>query len=126
MGLDKLGSRVLTRAERDNVKAMAMKIGNQLTQKACEGVQNLIQGHMAIVSEYIVGRILECPSKSSVEIYDCCVNSCICFTGEFELLTTCPLCGEPRHDQRRKARNRFRYIPRETERQRSIFFRGYR
>ena len=66
---------------------------------------------MTIASEYIAGRILERASKLSVEIYDCCVNSCICFTGGLELLTTRPLCGEPRHDQRRKTRNRFRCIP---------------
>ena len=109
--LQELGSGVLMSVERDNIKAMALKIGNQLTRKAYKGVQKLTQGRMEIASEYVAGRILECVSKLSVQIYDCCVNSCICFTGEFEPLTTCPLCGEPRHDERKKARNRFRYIP---------------
>src|SRR5882757_8469854 len=50
-------------------------------------------------------------SGLSFQIYDCCANSCVCFTGEFESLTICPLCNELRYDRRRKAQNRFRYIP---------------
>ena len=66
---------------------------------------------MAIESEYVASRILEHASALSAQVYDCCANTCVCFTGEFESLTACPLCREPRLDQRKKARNRFRYIP---------------
>ena len=66
---------------------------------------------MDLHSEYIAERILERASELRPEIYDCCVGSCVCFTGEFENDTTCPICEEPRYDQRKKARNRFRYIP---------------
>jgi hypothetical protein len=109
--LHDLGSKVLTVAEKDSIKAMALKIGNQLTRKAFQGVQKLTHGHMKIGSEYVAGRILECASGVRFQIYDCCVNSCVCFTGEFESLTACPLCKEPKYDKRQKARNRFRYIP---------------
>ena len=109
--LDDLGSSVLSVVARDNIKAMALKIGNQLTRNAFKGVQKLTRGHMAIETEYVANRILEHASGLSVQIYDCCVNTCVCFTGELESLTTCPMCGEPRVDKRNKARNRFRYIP---------------
>jgi len=105
--IEEAGVRVLTDKERDNVMAMALKVGNQLTQKAYKGVQRLTQGRMSIASEYIAGQILERMSKLSSQIYKCCINSCICFTGEFEPLTMCPLCGEPRHDKWKKAQNRF-------------------
>ena len=101
--LEELGSSVLTRVERDNIKAMALKIGNQLMQKAYKGIQKLTQGCMEISSEYIAGRILERMLKLSFQIYDCCVNSCTCFTGEFEPLTTCLLCRESRRDKQNKA-----------------------
>ena len=39
------------------------------------------------------------------------MNTCICFTGEFESHTACPLCGEPRVDKWKKVRNQFWYIP---------------
>jgi hypothetical protein len=38
--LDDIGSTVFSRAEKDNIKAMALKVGNQLTRKAYKGVQN--------------------------------------------------------------------------------------
>ena len=109
--LHKLGSNLLTAAEKDTIKAMALKIGNQLTRKAYQGIQKLTHGHMEIASEYVSGRILECTSGIRPQIYDCCANSCVCFIGEFESLTMCPLCEEPRYDERKKGRNRFRYIP---------------
>ena len=106
-----LGSNVLTVTEKDSIKAMALKLGNQLTRKAFQGVQKLTQGRMEIGSESVAGRILERASGLHFQVYDCCAKSCVCFTGEFESLLVCPLCNEPRYDRRQKARNRFRYIP---------------
>ena len=90
---------------------MAFKIGNQLTRNAFQGVRQLTRGHMEIGTEYVASRTLERVSGLSARVYDCCAKSCICFTGEFESLTSCPLCGEPRRDERKRARNQFRYIP---------------
>src|SRR5258706_12973920 len=109
--LDDLGSSVLSIADKDNIKAMALKISNGLTQNAFKGVQKLTHGHMAIGSEYVAGRMLERASGLCTQVYNCCVNLCVCFTGEFESSTKCPLCGEPRHDKHNKARNWFKYIP---------------
>jgi Transposase family tnp2 len=90
---------------------MALKIAHQLTRDAYDGVRKFTEESMAVESEYVAGRILEQASRLSFQIYDCCVSSCVCFTGELQLLTVCPLCNEPRYDDRQKARNRFRYIP---------------
>lgn len=45
--------------------------------------------------------------------YDCCVNSCCCFTGPFSKLKSCPYpdCHEPRFDSSGKPRKRFSYLP---------------
>jgi len=53
--LEELGSKVLTGAEQDSINMMAMKIRNQLTQKAYKQVQKLTQGHMEIASKYVAG-----------------------------------------------------------------------
>jgi hypothetical protein len=66
---------------------------------------------MVIGSEYVAGRILEGALGLSFQVYDCCSNSCVCFTGEFESLTACPLCSEQRYNGQQKAWNRFCYIP---------------
>jgi len=109
--LDDIGSAVFSRAEKDNIEAMALKIRNQLTRKTYKGVQKLTEGHMVIGSKYVAGQVLECASGLAFQVYDCCSNSCVCFAGEFESLTVCPLCSEPRYNSQWKARNRFWYIP---------------
>jgi hypothetical protein len=45
------------------------------------------------------------------EIYDCCPNSCCCFTGPHANLTQCPLCSEARFHAGGRPRKRFTYIP---------------
>lgn len=44
-------------------------------------------------------------------IYDCCKNSCVCFTGPFETLDKCPYCAETRHKPSGAPWNVFSYIP---------------
>lgn len=65
--LHDLGSKVFSVAEKDSIKAMALKIGNQLTRRAFQGVQKLTQGHMEIDSEYVAGCILKCPMVISAQ-----------------------------------------------------------
>ena len=89
---------MFTVAEQDNIKAITLKIGSQLTRKSYQGIQNLTQGHMLISSEYVGSKILECAAGFSSQAYDCCANSCVCFTGQFKELLICPLCNESRYD----------------------------
>lgn len=43
--------------------------------------------------------------------YDCCVNSCCCYTDSYEPLDRCPYCEESRRDSSGRARNTFQYLP---------------
>ena len=45
------------------------------------------------------------------ELYDCCPNSCCCYTGPHERLRECPYCKEPRFRSDGKPRKKFTYIP---------------
>ena len=109
--LDDLGLSILSTVARDNIQVMALKIGNQLTQNVFKGIQKLTHGHMVIGSEYVRSQMLEDVSGVKAQVYDCCVNLCVCFTRKFDSITTCLLCGEPRVNEWKKPRNRFRYIP---------------
>ena len=66
---------------------------------------------MKIGSDFVANRTLEQALKLKCEAYNCCMNSCMCYTGEFAQLTVCSICGGPRLDKHGKARNQFRYIP---------------
>ncbi|KDQ12314.1 hypothetical protein BOTBODRAFT_112976, partial [Botryobasidium botryosum FD-172 SS1] len=43
--------------------------------------------------------------------YDCCINSCCCFTGSYKTHDTCPFCGEARYNSLHQPRKRFQYLP---------------
>ena len=87
--LDDLGSRIFSQHEIDNPKAAAYKVSHHITREAFEGLQQLTDSHMDIRSDFIATQVLEQVSKLSPEVYDCCVNSCMCYTGEFAQLTIC-------------------------------------
>jgi hypothetical protein len=42
---------------------------------------------------------------------DCCINTCVAFTGYLKNMDKCPVCGEPRLDEKQKWRNTFSYLP---------------
>ena len=109
--LQKLGSSVFSQWEKDNLKAAAYKVTHQITREAFEGLRLLTNSRMEIRSDFVANRILEQALKLSFEVFNCCVNSCMCYTGEFAQLTECSICSEPRLDKCGKARNQFRYIP---------------
>ncbi|KAF8698921.1 Transposase family tnp2, partial [Rhizoctonia solani] len=44
-------------------------------------------------------------------VYDCCINSCVCYLGKYQELDKCPFCQEPRCNGRGKARRVFHYTP---------------
>jgi len=43
--------------------------------------------------------------------YDMCENSCICYTGSYELCQNCPICDSPRLDAKGKAKKVMPYLP---------------
>jgi len=102
---------VFTLQEKENLQAAAFRVTNGLTRVAFNGLRKFTRDRMNLDSEYVADKTLARSSELAFQIYDCCVQSCICFTGEFEDVMICPICEEPRYDQRKKARNRFRYIP---------------
>jgi hypothetical protein len=62
-------------------------------------------------SPYVMKRKLQTFSNLVEERYDCCIDSCMAFTGPYKDLDKCKICDEPRYDNRGKARNIFRYLP---------------
>lgn len=55
-------------------------------------------------------RIEELGSLTS-EVYDCCLNSCVAYTGSYAALASCPLCSLARHHAgTMKARKTFEVI----------------
>ncbi|KAL1701989.1 hypothetical protein EV121DRAFT_210964, partial [Schizophyllum commune] len=66
---------------------------------------------MHIPSYKMAKRLTEKLSGVEATEYDCCINSCLCYTGPHANETVCPYCKESRRDDTGKPRRRFRYIP---------------
>ncbi|EIN12015.1 hypothetical protein PUNSTDRAFT_63385 [Punctularia strigosozonata HHB-11173 SS5] len=67
-----------------------------------------------INSEWVLLRRIALLSGVVPVWYDCCVNSCICYLGQYKDADTCPYCGELRYlegRRNRKARRYFCYVP---------------
>ncbi|KAF9033063.1 hypothetical protein BDZ89DRAFT_899183, partial [Hymenopellis radicata] len=45
------------------------------------------------------------------QFYDCCPKSCVCYTGRYAEMATCPYCQEPRYRDDGKPRQKFTYLP---------------
>lgn len=66
---------------------------------------------MEINSLYVITHRMAVLSRVLPKWFDCCVNSCLAFTGEYEKDTQCSLCSEPRLNDKNKPRRMFCYLP---------------
>ena len=57
--------------------------------------------------------------------YDCCINSCCCYTGSYAGLDSCPFCKHAQHDSEGRMYKVYKYLPIES-RIKSLYLRdGY-
>ena len=60
---------------------------------------------------YQMKKRLEELSELVAESYDCCVKSCVVFTGPHTKLKACPRCRKPRYHRNGQPMKTYRYIP---------------
>ena len=60
---------------------------------------------------YQMKKRLEELSELMAESYDCCVKSCIAFTGPHSKLKACPRCRKPRYRRNGQPMKTYRYLP---------------
>ena len=63
-----------------------------------------------IDSEYVAMHYFALLTEIEPVLYDCCLNSCLCYTGKYKHDPSCCFCGEP-CTCGRKAQRQFSYIP---------------
>ena len=63
-----------------------------------------------IDSEYVAMHRFALLTEIEPVLYDCCINSCLCYTGKYKHDQSCRFCGEPR-TRGGKAQCQFSYIP---------------
>ena len=63
-----------------------------------------------IDSEYVAMRRFALLTEVEPVLYDCCINSCLCYTGKYKHNKSCRFCGQPR-TLRGRPQRQFSYIP---------------
>ena len=78
---------------------------------AFEQMRFTYRREIRVDSEWVIMYRLAMLSKVEPVYYDCCINSCIAFLGQFELHEYCPICKQARYDGSGHARRLFMYLP---------------
>ena len=66
--------------------------------------------HQIKTSLYLSRKRLQQLVSIKPRHYDCCINGCICFTGEYQDLQQCRICKEDRYYQNGKPKQKFAYF----------------
>ncbi|KAI0364413.1 hypothetical protein BV20DRAFT_956223, partial [Pilatotrama ljubarskyi] len=105
------GHTLLSDDERDNVRAFQLRFLANISRQAYDQVRHSLRHKLSLSSDWVILRRIALLSGVRPVWYDCCVNSCICFLGEFASATVCPDCKEPRLSPSGHPRRYYCYIP---------------
>lgn len=106
-----LGDTVLSDVDRDNIRAFDFYLKGGLSRDAFDRMRKSFGHRMTIDSLKKITRRIDSLTGIIPRKYDCCVGTCVCYTGEFTELDECPYCHEPRRTEDGQARRLFVYIP---------------
>ncbi|KAB5588718.1 Transposase family Tnp2 protein [Ceratobasidium theobromae] len=106
-----LHSRILSKTDRRTLQLLATRLRTHFSRNTYNDLRFGVCEDLNIPSEFIAWRRLRILSGLETRVYDCCVNSCICYLGQYKDLDKCKYCGQPRYNARGTARRCFRYTP---------------
>jgi len=106
-----LGHDELTDTDIDNINAFKFLMVANIPRTAFNQMRFSFRHKMEIHSIYVITHRLALLSEVVPLWYDCCINSCIAYTGDYVNDLTCPYCKQPRHNAKNKPRRMFCYIP---------------
>ena len=101
---------ILTDKDRDNIRDFKLWMMSGMEQQTFNQMQHLFPHKLEIISYWIILWHMGILSEIEPIWYDCCINSCITFTGKYTNHTHCPHCQEARTSNR-KPQRAFDYLP---------------
>lgn len=103
----------LNEAELKDIRAFNYFVMQGTTREAYEALRSAFPELEDISSIYLAQKTVARLSGLSPKYVDCCVNSCCCYAGKYEMLERCPFpdCNESRYDENEQPRRQFQYLP---------------
>ncbi|KAF7358774.1 hypothetical protein MSAN_01216400 [Mycena sanguinolenta] len=105
------GNETLTEQDRDNITAFQLKMISNMPRVAFAQMRHAFRHKLEISSHWVMIHRVAILSGIEPQWYDCCPNSCMAYTGEYEQLTHCRFCKESRLNAAGKPRRLFCYLP---------------
>ncbi|KAJ7100776.1 hypothetical protein B0H15DRAFT_765499, partial [Mycena belliarum] len=101
----------LSAEDLNDIRAFNFKAETQITDTAYNKLSLGFPQLADISSLYVLQKRMAFLSGVKPIRYDCCINSCMCYTGTYATLQRCPFCHEARLDSDDKPRRKYQYIP---------------
>lgn len=101
---------IITNQDRINAQAFKLKYMSNMPCRMFHQMRYTFGDYFDIDSEYVAMRCFALLTEIEPVLYDCCINSCLCYTGKYKHDQSCHFCGEPR-TRGGKAQHQFSYIP---------------
>jgi hypothetical protein len=106
-----LDKRYLTDKDCKSLRFLATRLRTHFSQQTYKDLHHGVCKELGIPSKFVAWQHLQILSGLETRVYDCCVNSCVCFLGKYSNLQACPFCNEARYNSRGSAWRFFRYTP---------------
>ena len=104
------GNGIISEVDRDNIRGLNLRVMSNMSRHAFNQIRFTFRHKLDLDSLYVSNRRLAVLSGVTPLLIDCCVNSCIAYTRQYQNYTHCPYCREPRRSNH-KARRQFTYLP---------------
>lgn len=101
----------LSPSDHKNIRGFNFKVKTDLGDTAYGYLPQAFPELSDLESIYRLQRRMTFLSGLTPERYDCCRNSCICYTGRHDSLRNCPFCDLPRFDSSGRPFPFFQYLP---------------
>jgi len=97
----------LTADDKQNIKIFALRYRHNITNLLYADLHEQFKNELSILTAFALQkRVLRLSGWKPVH-HDCCINSCIAYTGPFHGLESCPHCKTPQQDIHGKSRPYF-------------------
>ncbi|QRV74497.1 Transposase family tnp2 [Ceratobasidium sp. AG-Ba] len=103
-------NRDLTDTDRKTLKFLAARLRSHFSRTTYDDLRLHACEELGLPSDFVAWRRLKILSGLESRLYDCCVESCICYAGKHRDLEACPHCGNARFNNG-KPRRTFTYTP---------------
>ncbi|QRW03842.1 Transposase family tnp2 [Ceratobasidium sp. AG-Ba] len=109
--LDEFVRETITEQELDSIKMAAIRQFGHISQRNYERIRYSFRDKVFLMTLQCFGTRIAKLSGVKPEDYDCCINVCHAFIGQFADEDKCSTCGALRYDELGRPRQSYQYIP---------------